>query len=330
MSKTPIELSLEYRSQIMSFAAFWILCSHSINICGENLWTYLYYFKPLIAYGWGGIDIFFFLSGLGIGLSLKKNPSTAQFFSKRFNRIFPAFFIVVTVEHLLYNDSILKYFWDVTMLGYWTPLLGYATKNTFWYVSAAFAFYLLSYPYYKYYFSKRPLLSTLIISVIGFSLYYILPLDLFLGRIPIYFMGMFASQYVHKCFKIFPFGILAIAVYMTICYVAYRYGGRILTDHGLHFFAFIFITPGLVFLLAKCFSFLDSIKIGKLIVRYIDVIGRVSLEFYLVHWVLLCAIDALGWYLPWGVFILLSLTFAYMVHWTAKGLDKLERIRLKY
>ena len=237
---------------------------------------------------------------------------------------------MVTIEHLLYNNSIVKYFGDVTTLSYWTPLFGYTTKNTFWYVSAAFAFYLISYPYYKYCFSRRPLLSTILISVVGFSLYYILPLNLFLGRVPIYFIGMYASLYVNKHFKVFPLGILSVVVYILICYVAYKYGGRTLSDYGLHFFAFIFITPGLTFMLIKCFSLLDHSKPGKLLVQCMGFVGKVSLEFYLVHWVLLCAIDAFSWDMPWGIFILLSLMAAYIVHWAANGIDKLERIRLKY
>ena len=52
--KTPIEQCFDYRSQIMGFAALWILCSHCIGILGEKLWPYLIYFKPFITFGWGG------------------------------------------------------------------------------------------------------------------------------------------------------------------------------------------------------------------------------------------------------------------------------------
>ena len=50
----PIEMVLVYRSHIMAFAAFWILCSHSIGIGGERLWSYLNAFKPIFSFGWGG------------------------------------------------------------------------------------------------------------------------------------------------------------------------------------------------------------------------------------------------------------------------------------
>lgn len=221
--KAPNELLFDYRPQIMGFAAFWIMCSHSIGIVGDTLWPYLIQFKPLMSFGWGGVDIFLFISGLGIGLSLKKNPSKAQFFSKRFNRIF-----------------------------------------------------------------------------------------------------------IHKHFKTRTFVILSVLVYFVICYVAYKYGHRTLSDYGLHFLAFIFITPGLIFMLTQCFTLLNRIKYVKIVVKSIGVVGKVSLEFYLIHWVLLCVIDAYDWTMPWGLFILFSLLLAYIVHWMACGLEKVERERLKY
>ena len=46
--KRPIVEMLEYRSSIMAFAAFWILCSHSIGAVGGRQWEYLNYFRPLL------------------------------------------------------------------------------------------------------------------------------------------------------------------------------------------------------------------------------------------------------------------------------------------
>lgn len=261
--KRPIVEMLEYRSSIMAFAAFWILCSHSIGAVGGRQWEYLNYFRPFIAFGWGGVDIFLFLSGLGIALSLNKRPSLSQFLSKRFNRIYPAFFIAVTIEHIIYNTTVQSFWLDVSTLSYWSPLLGIQEKNTFWYVSAIFAFYLISYPYYKYCFSKWPLLSTIIISVLGLLLYQIFPpLKLFLGRIPIFFIGMYSSLFLEKEFKTIKFVLLSIFCYCLMSLIAWLYGGRILSDTGIHFIFFIFITPGLIILLSKILSYLNNIKIG--------------------------------------------------------------------
>lgn len=96
--RTTLENILLYRSHIMAIAALWILGSHCYYL---GLWNDLSWFKPLLAYGWAGVDVFLFLSGIGIGFSLSKRPSATNFFSKRFNRIFPTFFIAIAIEHLI-------------------------------------------------------------------------------------------------------------------------------------------------------------------------------------------------------------------------------------
>ena len=329
--KRPIVEMLEYRSSIMAFAAFWILCSHSIGAVGGRQWEYLNYFRPFIAFGWGGVDIFLFLSGLGIALSLNKRPSLSQFLSKRFNRIYPAFFIAVTIEHIIYNTTVQSFWLDVSTLSYWSPLLGIQEKNTFWYVSAIFAFYLISYPYYKYCFSKWPLLSTIIISVLGLLLYQIFPpLKLFLGRIPIFFIGMYSSLFLEKEFKTIKFVLLSIFCYCLMSLIAWLYGGRILSDTGIHFIFFIFITPGLIILLSKILFYLNNIKIGGGIVKLCNYLGTFSLEIYLTHWIILCTINTFSWNVPWGIFIVLSFISAYIIKSISNGWNKVTKTRVKY
>ena len=271
----PLTLLLTYRSQIMFFAAFWVLCSHSIGIVGAEQWPFLMNLKPLIAFGWGGVDIFLFLSGMGIGLSLSKSPSFPTFMSKRFNRIFGSFFLIVTVEHLVNGTQTVSYLLDVSTLSYWLPLLGEHSKNTFWYVSAAFVFYLLSYPYYKV-FSKKPLLATVLVSLGGLILYRLLfgKIDFFLARIPIYFIGMYASTLLHVSFRSWPFVVFSGFVYCVMAMISWLYGGQTLSDIGLHFVLFIFITPGLVFALAYLFDFMDRYKIGQVANKAISCLGQ--------------------------------------------------------
>lgn len=70
-----LDIVLKHRNKIMFFAAFWILCSHSLTSSGCQ-YSFLNLFRLLVAYG--GVDIFFFLSGIGIALSLQKGPDSAM------------------------------------------------------------------------------------------------------------------------------------------------------------------------------------------------------------------------------------------------------------
>ena len=314
----------------MFFAAFWILCSHSIGVVGAEQWPFLMKLKPLIAFGWGGVDIFFFLSGLGIGLSLSKNPSFSIFISKRFNRIFCSFFLIVTVEHIVNGTRTVSYLLDVSTISYWLPLFGEHSKNTFWYVSAAFAFYLLSYPYYRI-FCKKPFVSTVVIVLLGLALYKLLfgKIDFFLGRIPIYFMGMYASRWVNTSFKTWPFVLLASIAYCVMALIAWRYGGMVLSGSGLHFILFMFITPGLVFFLSNVFKFMDRFKLGSFVDKQLACLGKYSLEIYLVHWSFICMIKQFDWKISWILFVIVSIVLAWVVKKLADGMLAWDKIRCK-
>ena len=318
---------LAYRSHIMLFSALWILCCHSVSIMGTEQWTFLQMFKPLIAFGWGGVDIFLFLSGLGIGLSLSKRPQFNSFFSKRFNRIFYSFFIIVTIVHIANQTSTIDYILDTTTLSYWLPLFGINATNSFWYISAAFAFYLLSYPYYNLFFYKKPLLSTIIISLIGLICYKLLfgKIDFFLARIPIYFIGMYSSKFVCQSFKSTPFILLSIIAYSAMSLIAWKFGGLTLSSTGLNFIFFIFITPGLVFLLSSFFKFLDNMKWGKYLNKTFNILGNYSLEIYLVHWGLLCMMKEFEWNINWFIFIGITILISFAVKITSNLIISINR-----
>lgn len=318
-STKPISNILSYRSHIMLFSALWILCSHSVGTIGEEQWNFLLKFKPIIAFGWGGVDIFLFLSGLGIGLSLTKKQTFSTFISKRFKRIFFPFFIMVTVEHIINQTQTIAYLLDITTISYWLPLIGEHSKNTFWYISAAFAFYIFSYPYYKYFFQKKPLISTIIVSVIGLLLYRLLfgKIDFFLARVPIYFIGMYVSRLVDKSFNPTPFILLSGITYCGMSLAAWKFGGLILSSMGLHFILFIIITPGLIFLLGKIFKFLDGLNWGTYLNKLFNFMGNYSLEIYLVHWSFLCMIQKFNWDISWGVFLGISMLSSFLVKFLA-------------
>ena len=123
-----LDIVLKHRNKIMFFAAFWILCSHCLSFCGDQ-YSFLNRFRPLVAYGYGGVDIFFFLSGIGIALSLQKGPLLKSFLSRRVSRIYPAFWIMVTISYLVSNNPSRLYLGDVLTLSYWFPLFGGAFRG---------------------------------------------------------------------------------------------------------------------------------------------------------------------------------------------------------
>lgn len=113
---------LKYRSEIMAIATLWIMGGHSLSFCSDK-WTFLNYLRPVLAYGYGGVEIFLFLSGIGIALSLSKSPTFTHFIFRRVSRILPAYWIILTFFYLLKNGTFRDYFSELMTLNYWYPLL---------------------------------------------------------------------------------------------------------------------------------------------------------------------------------------------------------------
>ena len=87
---------LAYRSHLMGIAIWWVVFSHmKLRFAGKGI-------SFIQTIGYGGVDIFFFLSGIGMYYSLKKS-SVETFYQKRIRRIIPAYLPIVGIVFLLYN-----------------------------------------------------------------------------------------------------------------------------------------------------------------------------------------------------------------------------------
>ena len=83
VSYTHLKNSLtEYRNELFGIATLMIVLCHSVSIVPfpESL-------GHLISYGTMGVNIFLFLSGIGLYYSLKNNGDYLEFYKKRFVRV---------------------------------------------------------------------------------------------------------------------------------------------------------------------------------------------------------------------------------------------------
>ena len=117
----------------MGFSIIWIMMLHfQFEIV-----------KPLgfiAQYGFAGVEIFMFVSGLGIYYSLDKNRQIIPYYLKRIRRIFPAYYIVgIFASLFLYNDNLFIFLFRYTTIGYWID------KPFFeWYIPSIIAYYLIA------------------------------------------------------------------------------------------------------------------------------------------------------------------------------------------
>ena len=180
------------------------------------VWVVMFHYHlesfPLVKisrYGFTGVDIFLFLSGLGLYYSMYKNPDVIGFYKRRLLRIFPTYLILGAVATYLLrgsNESLSNFLWVYSTLGYWTN--GDAGP---WFIPALITLYFL-FPFLYHSVFKRDdmrLFLVVLVCVIFLVLYWItigarsMWFDdsdqrwlhvLLLYRVPIFLMGAFAGH----------------------------------------------------------------------------------------------------------------------------------------
>ena len=127
------------RNYYMGTAIILVLFYHLMGACGSS-------FKLLKIFmgGYIGVDIFLFLSGLGLCHSYD-NHTLKDFYKRRFVRIYPLFLLFAIIRTLMHanllniNVSLWDWFCNLTTLSYY-QIGGFFID---WYLSALFILYLL-------------------------------------------------------------------------------------------------------------------------------------------------------------------------------------------
>lgn len=194
---------LNNRLALMGIAMFFVIVYHAF------CWIY----NPLGFFniGYVGVDIFLFLSGLGLSLSLKKN-NIFQFYKNRFMRIYPLYFISVLVTYLLFNTNwrIDDLIWNLLSIGFYTK---HGANRFDWYLESLFTLYLFA-PMFYFLGKSRHIGLFFLLAITAFVLYHHHVswwYDCFIGRLPVFFYGMA----FHRCFKSYKtISIIGILLYL--------------------------------------------------------------------------------------------------------------------
>ena len=274
-----------YRSEIMGFAMLAIILFH-VRLPRADL------FYGLCRMGNVGVDMFLFLSGIGLWFSWCKLPSFRSFYLHRCRRIYPAWLMM---SGLFYIPRFLH---GSHSFNEWLNLLGNLLCGsgfwlygdlTFWYVPAIMLLYVFA-PFYMQLlkrsrrFAYLPLLVVFWCFVVQYCpavhsrLGY---LEIFWSRIPIFLIGINFGEIVKrkvvlqglKAQSLLPVFILILA----LCVYLEQ------TKHGcfpLFYERLLYIPMSIsgMLLLGKCLSHASTFLNEGL-----AFVGTVCLECYLIH-----------------------------------------------
>ena len=294
--KNYISIINDNRNSIMGFAILWIVFFHSDVVFSIPL---IKLFKSI---GYGGVDIFFFLSGIGIYFSLMKDPRPVSFYKKRCLRILPLFVPIIILFYILIAFTMNWSF--SSAIEFTQGLIGnmlffgsfIGLKYQFlWFISALMCFYLISPPLYhlsKSINENRINLSFVLLIIVLFQIPFLFndyDLLMLISRFPIYFLGMLVasiSQNPKKHINQWLTIVLMLIGWIILGLMLIspdEYHSLFFEQLGMFWYPFILITPGLCWLLGIFFSLAKKQRATNYICCLFEFCGKNSLGICLVH-----------------------------------------------
>ena len=280
-----IELSWlsKHRSPLMGFAMLIIVMFHVCGMRHETLWL------CLARCGNVGVDMFLFLSGIGLWFAWSKRPDFSHFYLRRYRRIYPAWLIVAAVYYIpKCIDGKIDIGYTILELlinwGYWER-----QELNFWFIPTILAFYAVA-PLYMRLIQRHPQYRWLPVAFMLLSLLinYWLPLRQCLGyleimfsRIPIFLLGINMGEAVksnHKIDGSTVWLLLIIFAMSLFACVNFEDGLRRRFPLFIERWAYIPLSVTMMILLSWLFE-----HTPKMLLRFLAFLGTISLELYLIH-----------------------------------------------
>lgn len=279
-----LSLLSKYRTELMGIAILNVILFHlgDLNPIRE-IWSY----------GYLGVDVFLLLSGMGLVYSWKKDNKISSFYKKRFERIIPTYLLIEVVYlsikvKLGEIPDIKAAVYMMTGMNFWKY-----SDRTFWYIYAICVLYLI-FPLImkvinarnKEFFNFKLLLIFVYILVLIISVTKLNYLMIFITRIPVFILGIYIGNSMENAEKKADQKLLlaSFIVGWILLYIrSLSLPEEFITKIGMEWIPLILVVfPGCMYI-AFLFEKLKENYIFEMGKRLITLIGKYSLEIYLVH-----------------------------------------------
>lgn len=307
-----------FRAEQMGAAMLFVILFHVALDRGDP-------FYGLRRCGNVGVDIFLFLSGVGLWFSWVKTPDVLRFYRRRLLRIVPTWIVVATAFYLSdylgarrFSHSIVDLIGDITInWDFWLH-----DELTFWYVPAIMALYLVA-PWYMRLVQSRPVYRWLPLLMVIWCVMvqWVLPIhhavghiEIFWSRVPIFFIGINFGEMVRMRRQLSSDAVwlLLVTFLMTFGTCLYleqvRHGQFPLFVERMLYIPFTVCT---VLVMNRIFR-----RTPQWVNRLFRFVGALSLEAYLIHihFVLVYVQPYhLGYWLTFLVTVAITLPIAWLL-----------------
>ena len=312
-----------YRSELMGAAMLFVILFH-VGLPREDI------FFGLRGMGNIGVDIFLFLSGMGLWFSWTRYPSLHRFYLRRFLRIYPAWLLMASLYyipdylsagfagHSGHSTSLIDLIGDITVnWDFWLH-----DELTFWYIPAILFLYAVS-PFYMSLVIRHPIYRWLPVAMIMWCILvqYVTPvheavghLEIFWSRVPIFFIGINMAAAVKRKETMDGASIWMIGLMFVMALAS-----SIFLEQVKHGQFPLFLERMLYIPLTVTAILLNRIfrRLPDTVNKVFRLVGTLSLEAYLIHdHFVLEYVERNGWSY-WPTFLvttLVTIFLAWMLH----------------
>ncbi len=313
-----------FRGELMGMAMLFVILFHVALPRGDM-------FFGLRRMGNIGVDIFLFLSGVGLWYSWQKHPDIKHFFRRRYLRIYPVWLVAALAYYVpRFHGGDLEAWIDLAgdVLINWDFWLH--DELTFWYIPAIMMLYLFAPPYMML-IQRHPVYRWLPVLMVMWcvAVQWVTPLheavghiEIFWSRVPIFFIGVNMGQQVMEKRKIDGAGIWLIVLIFALGLSTSLYLEQM--RHGrfplfIERMLYIPLTVTVILLLNRILR-----RAPQCVLRLLRWVGTLSLECYLIHlrFVLANLPAHLGYWPTFLICVAITLPAAWLLAQAAKWVNK--------
>ena len=279
------ETLFRYRKQCMAAAIVLILLNHMKAAWPESP------AKVAASFFYGGVDLFFFLSGVGCFFSWRRDRDPAAFLRRRALRILPSYLplILVWIALQAAGDGIGPTAALADLLGVHGFVKIEPSFN--WYVSGMWLSYLLT-PWLAALAERcdtkpRAAAGLAGLLLLSAAFWYDYELVIMLTRLPVFFAGMLFAAESRRREAVTRTGtallLALVPVGAVLLWEFAKYWPDRLWSCGLHWYPFLLIAPGACLAIAAAASALERFRAGRALNRAAGFVGGYTFEIYLTH-----------------------------------------------
>lgn len=257
-----------------------------------------------------GVDIFFFLSGVGLWYSWARQQDWRRFYYNRLVRIYPAWLIIAGYFYLShFNPAKPSYPLPFGGTGSavadsYIDLLGDILFNwdfwlhdelTFWYVPATMMLYLLAPPYMEL-VRRHPVFRYLVVLPLMWCIIvqYVTPvhqavghIEIFWSRVPIFFLGINSAEMIRQKKTVDAQAWWMVALFFLVSLSSCVWLEQM--RHGkfplyVERMLYIVLAITTILIMSEAFDRMKGVARGRLSLNGVFAwVGGISLEMYLFH-----------------------------------------------